>query len=378
MHYQSVGFMRYVHQNSLSELYFSVVLKTLALSMVGIFIPVYMYKELNYSLNQIIYFFLIWSILFAVLTPVVAKFASRFGLKHMIVASVPFEISFIGVMLLMKTYNISYIYPAILYAISGTLFWTGFNIEFAKVTKKKNRGSEIGFLYFLVITAEILGPFFGGVILSYIGFSTLFYTASILLVTGVIPLLASKDDHVPVKFSFKNIYRKRYARDMITFLGLGARYMSASVFWPLFIFIMLGSYFDLGALATGAGLITAFSSFFVGKLADRMDNKKMLDIGAIIHSITWTIRWFASSFFQLFIIEIASGLSFIFASIPFSSIFYNKMMKRNKVEYIVFREIGFTFGKVITLLFVLLTGNLVVSFLVAGVASLAYMVFSEK
>ena len=90
--------MRYVHQNSLSELYFSVVLKTLALSMVGIFIPVYMYKELNYSLNQIIYFFLIWSILFAVLTPVVAKFASRFGLKHMIVASVPFEISFIGVM----------------------------------------------------------------------------------------------------------------------------------------------------------------------------------------------------------------------------------------------------------------------------------------
>ncbi len=378
MHYQSLNFMRYISKDSLSELYFATALKSFALSMVGIFIPVYLYNELNFGLNQIIYFFLIWSVLFAVLTPLTAKIAVKFGLKHMIVASIPFEILFVALLLLMKTYNIHYAYASIVYTLSGTFFWTGFNIEFAKITKKKNRGSELGFLYFLLTLTGIVGPFFGGIILTFLGFKVLFYVFTVLLIVGAVPLLMTRDHHEEMNFSLRHIFKKKYSRDMLTFYGLGSRFISASIFWPIFIFIILGGYLDLGILATGAGLITALFSFYVGKLSDRIDKKIMLDWGAIVHSITWAVRWFASTFFQLFVVELISGLSFIFASIPFSSMFYNKMGKRNKVEYVVFREIGFTIGKVITLLIVLWTGSIVVSFLVAGVASLGYMLYSEK
>ena len=378
MHYLSLNFMRYIHKNTLSELYFAVVLKSLALSMVGIFVPVYMYTELNFSLNQLSYFFLVWALLFALLTPIVAKIAAKFGLKHMIVASVPFEILFVALLVLMKTHDISYIYAAIVYTFAGAFFWTGFDIEFAKVSDKKKRGSEVGFLFFAITLAGIIGPFFGGLILTFLGFNVLFYVFTFLLIIGAVPLLGSHDDYEEVSFSLVHIFKKEYAKDMLAFSGLGSRAVAAVIFWPLFIFIMLGGYMELGILATGAGLITALFSFYVGKLSDRKGRKKILDIGAIIHSITWAVRLFAYTFFQLFVVELISGLSFVLASIPFNSMFYDKMGKRNKVEYLIFKEIGFTVGKVITLVAVILSGNLIVSFLVAGVASLAYMLYSEK
>src|SRR3989338_7972128 len=296
MQYQSLNFIRSLSKDALSELYFSVILKSLALSLVGIFIPVYMYKELDFGIDKIIYFFLLWAILFAILTPFVAKLASRFGLKHMIVASVPFDIIFLGFLVLLKNHEISYVYPAVAYALSGSLFWTGFNIEFAKVSDKNKRGRELGSLYSLLILSGIVGPFVGGLILTYLGFTFLFYVFSILLIVSVVPLLMTPDDHEETRFYFKHIFQKSY-------------------------------------------LLIALFSLYVGKLADTKERKNILKFGALIHSLFWAIRWMASSFYQIFIVELVSGLSFVLADIPFSSMFYDKMAKRNKAEYVTFREI---------------------------------------
>src|SRR3989338_6182459 len=236
MQYQSLNFIRSLSKDALSELYFSVILKSLALSLVGIFIPVYMYKELDFGIDKIIYFFLLWAILFAILTPFVAKLASRFGLKHMIVASVPFDIIFLGFLVLLKNHDISYVYTAIAYALSGSLFWTGFNIEFAKVSDKSNRGRELGSLYSLLILSGIVGPFVGGLILTYLGFTVLFYVFSTLLIVSAIPLLMTPDDHEKTRFSFKDIFHKTYFKDTLIFVGLGARIMTVTLFWPLFIY----------------------------------------------------------------------------------------------------------------------------------------------
>ena len=378
MQYQYPSFIRSLSKDALSELYFSVILKSLALSLVGIFIPVYMYKELDFGIDKIIYFFLLWAILFAILTPFVAKLDSRFGLKHVIVASVPFDIIFLGFLVLLKNHDISYVYPAIAYALSGSLFWTGFNIEFAKVSDKINRGRELGSLYSLLILSGIVGPFVGGLILTYLGFTFLFYVFSILLVVSVVPLLMTPDDHEETRFYFKHIFQKKYLKDTLIFTGLGARIMAVTLFWPLFIYSVLKGYIGIGILVTGSSLLIALFSLYVGKLADTKERKNILKFGALIHSLFWAIRWMASSFYQIFIVELVSGLSFVLADIPFSSMFYDKMAKRNKAEYVTFREIGFSLGKIVVLLAVLFTGSFVTGFFVASVGSLAYLGFKAR
>ncbi len=378
MQYQSLNFIRSLSKDALSELYFAVILKSLALSLVGVFIPIYMYKELNFSIDKIIYFFLIWSVLFAVLTPFVAKLSSRFGLKHMIVASVPFDILFLGLLVLLKNHEINYIYPAIIYALSGTLFWTGFNIEFAKISDKSNRGRELGTLYSLLILSGIVGPFVGGLILTYLGFTVLFYVFSVFLVVSAVPLLMTPDDHEETNFSFKDIFHKTYFKDTLIFVGLGARIMTVTLFWPLFIYTILKGYIGIGILVTGSSLLIALFSFYVGKLTDTKKRKSLLRIGALIHSLVWSVRWIASNFYQIFIVELVSGLSFVLADIPFSSMFYDKMNRRNKVEYVIFREIGFSLGKIVVLLAVLFTESLVAGFFVASIGSLAYLAFKAR
>ena len=76
--------------------------------------------------------------------------------------------------------------------------------------------------------------------------------------------------------------------------------------------------------------------------------------------------------------ELVSGLSFVLADIPFSSMFYDKMNRRNKVEYVIFREIGFSLGKIVVLLAVLFTESLVAGFFVASIGSLAYLAFKAR
>ena len=378
MQYQYLSFIRSLSKDSLTELYFAVILKSLALSLVGVFIPVYMYKELGFSIDKIIYFFLLWAILFAILTPFVAKLASRFGLKHMIVASVPFDILFLGLLVLLKNHQINYLYPAVAYAISGTLFWTGFNIEFAKVSNKQSRGRELGSLYSLLILSGIVGPFVGGLILTYLGFTVLFYIFSVLLVVSAVPLLMTPDDHEETKFYFKHIFQKIYLKDTLIFAGLGARIMTVTLFWPLFIYAILKGYLSIGILVTGSSLLIALFSFYVGKLADTKERKNILKVGALLHSLFWAIRWMGSNFYQIVIVELVSGLSFVLADIPFSSMFYDKMNKRNKAEYVIFREIGFSLGKIVVLLAVLFTHSFVVGFFVASVGSLAYLGFKAR
>lgn len=378
MQYQYLSFIRSLSKDSLSELYFAVILKSLALSLVGVFIPIYMYKELGFSIDKIIYFFLLWAILFAILTPFIAKLSSRFGLKHMIVASVPFDILFLGLLVLLKNHQINYLYPAIVYAFSGTLFWTGFNIEFAKVSNKQSRGRELGSLYSLLILSGIVGPFVGGLILTYLGFTVLFYVFSILLIVSVVPLLMTPDDHEETKFYFKHIFQKSYLKDTLIFAGLGARIMTVTLFWPLFIYAILKGYLGIGILVTGSSLLIALFSLYVGKLADTKKRKSILKFGALLHSLFWAIRWMASSFYQIFIVELVSGLSFVLADIPFSSMFYDKMNKKNKAEYVTFREIGFSLGKIIVLLAVLFTESFVVGFFVASLGSLAYLGFKAR
>ena len=154
--------------------------------------------------------------------------------------------------------------------------------------------------------------------------------------------------------------------------------MTVTLFWPLFIYSVLKGYIWIGILVTGSSLLIALFSLYVGKLADTKERKNILKFGALIHSLFWAIRWMASSFYQIFIVELVSGLSFVLADIPFSSMFYDKMNKRNKAEYVTFREIGFSLGKIVVLLAVLFTGSFVTGFFVASVGSLAYLGFKAR
>ena len=68
-------------------MYVSVALRDLALSMYGIFVPLYLFVDLNYSLNKVLLFFLLYAVSVTLSVIPAAKFTSRYGIKHGILIS---------------------------------------------------------------------------------------------------------------------------------------------------------------------------------------------------------------------------------------------------------------------------------------------------
>ena len=75
----------------LNEIYVSMALKTFALSMVSIFVPIYL-VNLGYSFAQVFVYYAVARIVHALFVVRAAKTVASFGLKHTILFSMPFLI----------------------------------------------------------------------------------------------------------------------------------------------------------------------------------------------------------------------------------------------------------------------------------------------
>jgi len=79
MHHHN-HFLHFLHNRELNELYASIALRSFALSMIGIFIPIYLLQE-GYSLASVLIFFAVVTGIHAFGVFPAAKFSSRFDLS---------------------------------------------------------------------------------------------------------------------------------------------------------------------------------------------------------------------------------------------------------------------------------------------------------
>ena len=116
------------------------------------------------------------------------------------------------------------------------------------------------------------------------------------------------------------------------------------------------------------------ATLVIGKLTD-MRQWLILRLGSLLTSMLWFIRLFVTSIGQIFSVDAAYGVSASMSSIPFDSINYEKARKAGVVKTILQRELAIQLAKVALYLTVIAIGNLKASFIIAGVASLLYLLF---
>src|SRR3989344_4989692 len=86
---------RFFPQKELAQIYLSVALRSLAISLIGIFIPLYLFQEKGLGLEKTLLFFILYSVIFAISMPIAAIFSSRYGIRHSILVGIPFYLSFV-------------------------------------------------------------------------------------------------------------------------------------------------------------------------------------------------------------------------------------------------------------------------------------------
>jgi MFS family permease len=354
-------------------MYVSVAIKNLALSMIGIFVPIYLFADLGYPLLKVLIFFLIYSTTMAVTAMLIPKFISKFGVKHGILLSM---VLFIVQIVLLESlhYHELFYLPAIVWGVANAIYWLSFHTDFVKNSDKKNRSQEVSLWFIMAYFGLLIGPILGSVIITYLGFLTLFIISILLLLLSAVPLFLTPDLHEPVTFSYKNIFKGYSVRETTGYMLYGIRVILTTFALPLFIFMALGKYLELGGIASLAALVSMGLGYFIGKTTRTEKKEKLFfKYGALFHSVGLFFILLMKTFIQLATTSVYLALSFLFVEIPHHSRMYSKAKKtHNVIGFITYREVAISLGRIIGVLIVIGFGSLEPLFIAAGIGMIIW------
>ena len=373
--YEHHNFFYFFRNRELNELFISMAIRTFAISLAGIFLPMYLY-QLGYSISSILFFFAFMAFFSLVLLFPALKISYRFGLKHTILFSMPFLIIFFLLIFSLEYYNWPLIILAFFAGLHGALFWFAYHEDFSKFSNKKNRGSQVGFLIILTSIFAALGPIAGALIITFLGFNVLFIIVSVLLLGSTFPLFLTKEIHVPIQFSFEDIFKYSNFKDKIAYMGSGIEARLVAIIWPLFIFIFIFNevYLSLGLFSS----ITFFSSLvfvFLSRKYSDIHRRLLLKIGTVSNSIVWFVKSFLVTPIQVFIIGIFYGASKASIDVSFTALNYDKTNKRNRAKIIFQREVFMNLGATIFLFILAFASDYMLEAIRYGVSLSSLMMF---
>ncbi len=379
-HRHRIHFINFALTKKLSEIYVFIILRTLAISMIGIFIPIYLLKELSYSLTDVLFFYMVLFVFFGLITPLTARLSSKIGFKHIMLISFVPQLLFFYLLNQLSVVKIPLFILAIIAGLAEGLFWLSFHINFALSTDKKHRGEELGIIYILCAIIGIIGPFLGGLILTLYNFHLLFIIVVLLLIISMIPLLYSEDIYKVSPISWDSILKYSSGKDAVKFIVYGIRLTGAGIFWPIFIFFSLLGYLSTGFIISFSSFVIVFFTWIIARMSDRYDKSLLIRIGSLFEGIIWIIKLFVRGFFQILGVGVLGGISYSLIDIPFGVQVYNKARKTKLVEYLIFREIFLVVGRLICLGIILIgvskfefIDNIKVSFILSSIASFVQM-----
>ncbi len=367
--------LKFLANRELDELYISIALRYFGLSMISIFVPIYLIK-LDYSLFSVLLFLGLSNLVHALFVIPAAKVASRFGCKHTILFSIPVTILFFFMLYSLEAYHWSIYLLALVKGIYNSHYWLGYHVDFSTFTDKKNRGSEIGFANIVSTIVHVLGPTIGGFILVFLGFKLLFIFVSVLLVLSAIPLFFSKDGHSAFNFSIAGIFKGRKIRDYVGFSAYAVEGGINMAIWPLYIFFaVLNNYSTLGLVSSLSLFTSLIFSFFIGRWTD-IKRKLLLKIGSFLNAIVWVIRIMVTTSLQVFAVNSLYGITQTLVNIPFEAICYDKAHKQGLFKFIIFREIVINLGRGLFYVVIAVISSLVIGLVFGGGASLLLFFFA--
>jgi len=353
-----------------------------AVSMVGLFLPIFLFERFNRSIQDVLIFYIISFVLFGLFVPIGARIMSRVGLKKTMIISIPCLIGYyLGLYYFNNLEHILFLTSALIaITLFRILYWIPYHVDFAEFMTPRGRGRKIAFLASLSFLAGILAPFIAGFVINKFGFGALFIIAIVIISFSIFPLFLIKSNSEKYSYgyfqTFKELLSKRNRRIFLAYSADGAETVIAVTIWPIFIFeILKENYIAVGIISAAVVFITVLLQLIVGRLTDKMRKRALIKTGSALYAIGWVIKMFIQTSFQIFIVSTYQSLVGVIKGIPFTTLIYEQMADRGHYvdEYTVLREVSLNTGRVFMLILCFILLGFVTlpwTFLLAAIASL--------
>jgi MFS family permease len=300
-------FWRQVGFNELSELYTSQLLRSLAVHLIGLFTPVYLYS-LGYSLVEIALFHVGWFIVRPAIDIGSAFIIARIGPKHTMLMSAVIHVTYLALLLTLETYR----WPLIGVALVGTtaygLYLLALHVDFSKIKHTDHGGKELSYLVTVERLGAVAGPVVGGVVASfYDPRYTIGLAMCILLISAVPLFLSAEAVQTRQKIKFKGLDWRPHARDYVSAVPATLENAVSIIVWPLFISVFIlgeNAFAKLGAIVSLSTLSSILLSRSIGGLIDNQRGRQLLVTGSILNALLHLYRPFALGISQVTLVNI--------------------------------------------------------------------------
>lgn len=387
MHYSPIYFLHYFLKREASQFFASVAIRYLALGMVLIFEPIYLYLYFEKSLPSTLLFFGVIHGLYAILVVYGGKIMAKVGLKHSMLFS---HFFFFGYYLCLFFLYRSFLFiplAIILKVLGMTLFWPAFHTDFARFSEKDHRGMEVGKMNIAMLVPVVVSPIIGGWILTAFNYPVLFMVVLIILFASAIPLFLSKEIHEIYTDSYKKawsrILKKGNRKTSLAFAFNGMEVAMNAYLWPIFMFILAIQYSVMGGITSFALGFSALFTLYMGKMTDTINRPRLLNIGSFLTSVAWIIKYFVVTPFGAFLSHTLYRISRTTAGIPFQTLFYEKAALKGEEtdEFIIYREIIINISRfflfLVLAIFFFFVPKINIAFIIAAIFSLGFMLLEE-
>jgi MFS family permease len=318
-------YWRYVSFSEIAELYASRLLRIFGVSMVSIFVAIYLYQN-GYGLTFIAFFFTGYYVFRAMTSYPFAYVIARIGPKHATLLS---NFLYIPAMLLLVTLPDWGIYAILGFgffqSISLSLYDMAYNVDFSKIKHDEHAGKEIGYMHMLEQIARGSSPFIGGFIAYWFGPQvTLFVAAAIFLLSALPLFFTAEPVRTHQSITFHGIPWKRIMRPMFAYAAVGYDTIASSLLWSLFVAIaILGTtsntiYAQLGVLATLTMITGILSAKIFGMIVDRTKGKELLKVSVFANSLTHISRLFVATPLGVVFVNVFNELATTGFTLPFT------------------------------------------------------------
>lgn len=376
------SFSRFVH-NKYNDLLLADSFRIFALSMISLFIPIFLIKEAGYTVVEVVLMELV--MFFGALAAhyFVLKNISAWGVKKAMITSYAFNISlylslFYYKVLIDDFGEITFLaIIAFLEILSMAFYWTAHHVYFLSVSSVESDGKKTGVLLAVPTLVSIFGPLLGGILITKFGFRGIFLLSSILLSFASYVLFFTSEIKTKITLDLRKVFDfEKMSKNIIYFIQ-GCYYVTTGLFWPLFLFFSSIKLISMGFLFFFSNLAYALVVYLGGKNSEKNGCRKLSRIGAIGQSMSLSLRVSVEAINAITAVQTLGGIFGGLLHVNLETGFYKNSHKHHG-SAIMNRELYMYLGRItFMLLFLLLLASFsIFEALVAMILSLAFLMLA--
>ena len=386
-HFTGKNVHQFLH-NKYNDLLISDTFRLIALSMISIFVPIYLLKNGFMLIEIIIAEALMFLATIGLHYLMLSYLLQRIGIRRSIFISYICSICFYTMLSLDTLIGVlgRYNYLAIVFLLNGLLFafyWNAHHIFFLTATKVRDTGKRLGLLKAIPTISGISGPFIGGILITTLGFKAVFAVSILLLVSASIALSFSNRTDVKLKLDKKKVLNLKNMKRNLIFGIQGINSIAAGFMWPIFLFLASVALVSIGAIYLLSHTVNAFMNYYGGKTCD---SKGFLlgRIGAIGHGLSLIFRALSKTVVLMTTFQAMGGAFGGLLTVTLDSEFYKKSHK-DSANSIMNRELYMHLGRIcavaalgVLLIFYNPVNTLIIGLVGAGIITFFLNILMEE